>query len=355
MEDRSSEDLIKRYASVISKRFKKHEVQKNEEGFYVFAEKQRWTRLGAYIVHTSVLLMLIGSLVGSIFGFDGFVNIPVGEKVSQIRLNKSHKLQPLDFEIQCDDFKVSFYESGAPKEYRSTLTIFENQRQTLKRDIIVNKPLRYRGINIFQSSYGKVPFENPDGNKSADLKSKKIELSIFNNNTGMSYSKETMMGEEIILPEGKGSFMLKNFSANATFHDQNIGAAFIGVLTEDKAEPKEVLLPIRYPSFDKMRNGYFVFSVENIEDLLNETETGYRYYTGLQVTRDPGVWIIYAGFVFMIFGCFVSFFMAHQQIFIEARKNGKKTSILISGISNKNPAGMKIKTEKLAKALKEGL
>ena len=104
-----------------------------------------------------------------------------------------------------------------------------------------------------------------------------------------------------------------------------------------------------------MRNGYFVFSVENIEDLLNETETGYRYYTGLQVTRDPGVWIIYAGFVFMIFGCFVSFFMAHQQIFIEARKNGKKTSILISGISNKNPAGMKIKTEKLAKALKEGL
>ena len=27
----------------------------------------------------------------------------------------------------------------------------------MKRDIVVNAPLRYKGINIFQSSYGKLP------------------------------------------------------------------------------------------------------------------------------------------------------------------------------------------------------
>ncbi|HAY40073.1 MAG TPA: cytochrome c biogenesis protein ResB, partial [Desulfobacteraceae bacterium] len=39
-----------------------------------------------------------------------------------------------------------------------------------------------------------------------------------------------------------------------------------------------------------------------------------RYYTGLQVTSDPGVWVVYAGFIMMIIGCFITFFMSHQRL-----------------------------------------
>ena len=37
----------------------------------MFGENGRWTRFGVYSVHLSVVLLLIGGLIGSIFGFDG--------------------------------------------------------------------------------------------------------------------------------------------------------------------------------------------------------------------------------------------------------------------------------------------
>ena len=76
-----------------------------------------------------------------------------------------------------------------------------------------------------------------------------------------------------------------------------------------------------------------------------------RYYTGLQVTKDPGVWIVYTGFLVMIIGCFVTFFMSHQRFCIEAVNSGKRIRVTVSGTSNKNKLGMQARIEKLAKKL----
>jgi hypothetical protein len=35
-------------------------------------------------------------------------------------------IMPLGFEVLCEDFEVSFYNSGTPKEYRSRLHIVED-------------------------------------------------------------------------------------------------------------------------------------------------------------------------------------------------------------------------------------
>ena len=104
-----------------------------------------------------------------------------------------------------------------------------------------------------------------------------------------------------------------------------------------------IVLPTRYPTFDRMRHGDFVFTAKNFEK---------KYYTGLQVTYDPGVIYVYIGFIMMIIGCFVTFFMSHQSILIEITKNQKnKLDIFISGKANRNSQSMKIKIEKLAKQL----
>jgi cytochrome c biogenesis protein len=57
------------------------------------------------------------------------------------------------------------------------------------------------------------------------------------------------------------------------------------------------------------------------------------------VTRDPGVTLVYFGFIIMIAGCFVTFFMAHQQICVEAVPRGGKMDIWVSGTANKNRPG----------------
>ena len=328
-DSRSPEQLQKLYPPVLGRAFRYSCLEKTEKGFSVFGDKGRWTRLGVYVVHASVIFLLVGGLIGSIFGFDGFVNIPEGEAVNSIRVGNGVKSLPLDFEIRCDNFKVSFYDSGMPKEYRSSLTILEQGKPVLKKEIIVNDPLRYKGVNMFQSSYGQLP---PN----------EAILNFTSPKTGRTYSEKAVVGEPIEVPEKMGAFVLDGFETAARFRGQNIGEALRGTLTTADGRQQAVLLPLRFPSFDKMRRGRQVISVGELKQ---------RYFTGLQVTRDPGVGLVYLGFVLMILGCYVTFFMSHQQICVAVIEKADHSLVVVSGKANKNRMAMQNRVKKLAAKL----
>ena len=120
------------------------------------AEKGRWSPLMVYVVHLSVLLVLCGALVGSIFGFKGFMNIPEGEATNEVMLDGSDRGMNLPFQIRCDRFDVSYYDNGMPREFRSDLTLIRDGKEVLKRELRVNDPLTYEGITFYQASYGAI-------------------------------------------------------------------------------------------------------------------------------------------------------------------------------------------------------
>jgi cytochrome c biogenesis protein len=326
---RSPDQLKKLYLPLLGHAFRHSCLQDTDKGFYIFGEKGRWTRLGVYVVHSSVIFLLVGGLIGSIFGFDGYVNIPEGEAVSSIRIRNGGKTLPLDFEIRCDDFDVSFYDSGMPKEYRSSLTIMVNGQPVVNKDIIVNDPLRFKGVNMFQSSYGKLP---PN----------EATLNFASKKTGKVYSQKAVVGKAIVLPEKMGTFVLEGIESSASYRGQNIGDALRGKLTPVEGKPVEVLLPLRFPSFDKMRRGEQVIAVAGLKP---------RYYTGLQVTRDPGVGLVYLGFILIILGCYVTFFMSHQQICVEVVEKANLSRVIVSGKANKNSLAMQNRVKKFAQKL----
>ncbi|MBC8199119.1 MAG: cytochrome c biogenesis protein ResB [Desulfobacterales bacterium] len=330
---RSPEDLKRIYMPIVSRSFGYKRIEETDNGFCIFAEKGRWTRIGVYVIHLSVILLLIGGLIGSIFGFKGFVNIPEGKTINSIRLSNTGKAQDLNFDIRCDNFNIKFYDSGAPSEYRSTLTILEQGKSVLTRDIIVNDPLRYKGINIFQSSYGELP-------------PREITLNFKNRITGMSHKKKVSFGQQFNLPEDAGQFVVKGYRDSYNFGGHNLGKTFMGILTHNNGSPVHVIMPVRFPVFDRMRKGNQVVSVVDYD---------HRYYTGLQVTRDPGVLIVYSGFVIMIIGCFITFFMSHQRLCVEISKSGKKSKVMVAGTANKNRFGMQSRIKRIAKSLRINL
>jgi len=325
----SPEALQSTVEKLIAKSFGKLQVEKTDVGFLLFAEKRRWTRLGVYVVHTSIVLLLLGSIIGSIYGFEGSVNIAEGETVDTIRLRNSNLAYKLDFSIRCDDFDVSFYDTGAPKEFRSDLTLLDNGAPVYTKRIIVNDPIRFRGINIFQSSYGQIP-------------SDRVTIGFTSKETGMNYMENMQPGQTFEIPENLGTFKLQGLNRQATFKGHNIGAAYVATLNAKEAEPREILLPVRFPSFDRMRKGDVFISVVGQEE---------KYFTGLQVTKDPGVWVVYTGFILMLAGCFITFFMSHQQVMVEVETSAGESRVAVSGTANKNKLGMDSRVEHLAQLL----
>lgn len=308
--------------------------EQTEDTVVLYAEKGRWTRFGVYIVHSSILLLLIGALIGSIYGFKAGLDLDEGQTSDTAIIEKPQSSVNLGFSIRCDDFDVKFYDTGAPKEFRSTLTIIEDGKESFTTDILVNHPLRYKGINIFQSNYGTSRSSIPDT----------ATFTILQKNNNKATEHVLKIGQQIQLPDDLGMFRLDAFEPHYDFMGRDLGQAFSGTLTFKDGKIEKIGLPLRFPTFDRMRKGDIVFSIKAIDQ---------KYYTGLQITKDPGVWYVYAGFILMILGCWVTFFMSHQSYLIEITKiQNTKSDISVSGTTNRGSQGMKLRINSIVNKIK---
>lgn len=354
---RDAVELANVYEPILARRYGQCTVTRSDDRTVIYAEKGRLSRLGVYIVHLSVILLLVGGLVGSFFGFEGFVNIAEGDATDIIRIRSTGGIHRLDFQIRCDDFNMELYENGAPKEYRSSLSIIDGGNTVKQKDIIVNDPLRYRGINIFQSSYGKLePEKQPRPETPVSAPADAYTLSFTSRDSGMDYTISAEVGVPVEVPEGLGKFVVLEYLADAKFRGMDVGAALKGVLSPAEGEPVEVLLPLKFANFDKMRGGAVIVAVADQpqEQFAPQQPAEDRYYTGLQVTRDPGVWLVYSGFILMIVGCFATFYLSHQQVCVVIEQLRKNNRVTLAGITNRNKLAMKNTIEKIFSAMTEG-
>jgi len=54
----------------------------------------------------------------------------------------------------------------------------------------------------------------------------------------------------------------------------------------------------------------------------------------------------------MILGCYISFFMSHQQLCVEVTQSGKKSKVMVAGTANKNKMGLQNRLKKISAKLK---
>lgn len=131
-------------------------VDEHKGRTFIRADKGRYNRTSYIFVHAAILVILLGGLIGVEYGFRGNLSVPEGDVGGTITFLKNGQsaTHKLPFEVRCNDFFIDFYPSGMPKEFRSNLTIIEDGKEVLTRDIIVNEPLEYKGVRLYQASFG---------------------------------------------------------------------------------------------------------------------------------------------------------------------------------------------------------
>lgn len=240
--------------------------------------KSGYARLGTYLTHLSVLLILVGGLIGAVWGFKGYVEIPEGETVEGFVLNNPRQeVRPLGFQVRCDAFRVDFYPDGAPKEYVSTLTVLDGGEVVIDHaPLRVNHPLSYKGLSLYQASYGIIALPIVEVRKKGAK--------------GAPYTMQLRQGNVQPIPGTQVQIGFMKYQE----HVHDVGEALLLVLFTPDSPPagfwlfKRKGLPV----------GDFTFIFKDIEK---------RYYTGIQVAHDPGVPIVWVGCALLVIGMVVTF------------------------------------------------
>ncbi len=149
-----------KYLQKLEKAFSKPVNTSESETEHLYAERGPYSRFGVYITHVSILVILVGTIIGNVWGFKGFVNIVEGSQVTSVPSRGGKGRVDLGFAVRCNKFWIETYPNGQPKEYFSDLTILDGEKEIMSERIEVNSPLRYKGIWFYQASYGPAGASN---------------------------------------------------------------------------------------------------------------------------------------------------------------------------------------------------
>ena len=130
----------------------KHIVRTNS--FSLFSERSRISEMAVYIVHASLLLIFLGFIVDSLYGWRGFLMLSPGTSSNQVGM-KDGSQRTIPFAIRCNGTGEETYADGSPKRWWSKLAVVDGGREVSRKEIVVNDPLVYQGLGFYQASYGR--------------------------------------------------------------------------------------------------------------------------------------------------------------------------------------------------------
>lgn len=290
----------------------------------MYTQKGKYSRLAVYVVHLSILLIFLGALIGIRFGFKGYLNLPEGNSSSVAYKSPTENI-PLGFTIKCNWYETSYYAGGdTPKEFQSELVILENGKEVVKKVIEVNDPLTYKGITFYQSSYGFMK------------KAQGYFILTIKPANGKDETLWLRFGDSFEVPGTNIKGTIVDFSP-ALARDQYTGA--MTTYSENMANPG-IAIEFSQPGQEKYK-GWILKRYPETGLFPGGNRVSFDdywgvEYTGLQVAKDPGVWLIYLASIIMTIGLYTCFFTSHKKIWVNIANDKKSVRVSVGGSTNRN-------------------
>jgi cytochrome c biogenesis protein len=291
-----------------------------QNSFSVFGERHRISEMAVYIVHSSLLLIFFGGIVDGVYGWRGFMSLTRGQQSNQIQQNAGTRTLP--FAIRCDGAGQENYADGTPKRWWSKLVVLENGAEVQRKEIVVNDPLVYRGIRFYQASYGRTGKVDKLILAATDGKGPAKQVALSLNETAQLDEDTTVRLAEFI-PD----YVVQDGQIYSRSNDLDNPAAHLIVESKKTGKAVNVWLP-PISGFEQNSASPYQFEGKDIQ---------MAYYTGLEVSHEPGQWGVWGGVVLMGLGLAFVFYIVHARVWaVPVHDASGQPALWIGGAANRN-------------------
>lgn len=279
----------------ILSRLKKEQYSIFHQKNMVYCYKGLVGRIAPIIVHFSMILILLGTIFGSLFGFKAQEIVP---KTENFHIQNILATGPLTIISQSsarvNDFWITYTPAKTISQFYSDISILDIQgNETKRKTIYVNSPLVQKGVYYYQTDWNLI------GLRISNAKQQIIEyplINIFGNSnkiwfTWISNSRTPQNGSLAIIDNLEGYCSIYNSQGQ-----------FIGNLELNES--------------NNLQQSLTLFEIISS--------------TGLQIKIDPGIPMIYSGFFFLMLSTLISY-ITYSQVWL-IRQNNK---LFIGGNTNR--------------------
>ncbi|MHC4481036.1 MAG: cytochrome c biogenesis protein ResB [Planctomycetota bacterium] len=325
--DLTVEALAERAVSALrARRYRLAERLSDDGRTCLSARKHAAGRLGPFLVHLSLIVIVIGGAWTALGKFTTSVNVAIGESVP---------LAGTPYFVKLRDFTVELYAgTDQPSEYISHLTMMQDGRDVGQGQVKVNQPLTLEGYSFYQMRY--LPTASD------------VTLEVTRKADGRAMGEFTLPMDRKTPVEALG----------ATLEARDFLPHF--AITSDKAvvsrTPKYInpAVQLTVHSGGKAQSTTWVF--QDAGDVHGSSKGDYRYnlkqYTpttrsGMKVVRDPAVYVVYGGFTVLLVGTFLSCYAFHRRAWVMVRRSEGRVVMHLAGQCARDVLGFRSEMDKL--------
>jgi cytochrome c biogenesis protein len=237
-------------------------------------------RLAPIIVHFSMILILLGTIIGSLGGFKAQEIIPKTENFHiQNIFNNGQLTKVPNISGRINDFWITYTKQKTVSQFYSDISILDINGNEVKRQTsFVNSPAIYNNVYFYQTDWNLIGLRIKYGD------SQIVEYPLVNTLNNKSKVWLTWISNTENLTNGIIA-IIDNLQGYCSIYDSQ--GQFLGNLELNENLSKD--------------------SNIQLVDILSST--------GLQIKTDPGIPVIYTGFFFLMVSTLISY-VTYSQIWM---------------------------------------
>lgn len=269
---------------------------------YLAADKNRYFRLGTFLVHFSIVLFILAFLIGSMVGFDiSALMVPVGS-VREVGAGTN-------LSLRVESFVDEYWPEGPPKDYRSDVVLYENGQEVKRGTIRVNHYMSYNGVRFYQAFFGQAAVMEVKDAEGRVLYDDGVAL-------GWTTGKKPFQ-------RPLGTFNLPGYTAYVInpaqgYFDPLIRAGQVRL----ELYPQGSQVPVAIRTLDQGK------PVEVMGLTFTFVQEG--QFSGFSASQDPGNPLIWLSSGLFILGVAMVFYFPHRQMWALCRRDREgKTEVVV--------------------------